>query len=155
MARRGTWGALTLEVPEEFVDETVVILRAPAPASATPLRLSKAPAVRPSFVCKRTALGPNPPTLEQLAEVETQTLLGLAPDLVLHARGVEVIAGRPTLLVEASFDTPTGRMRQLHATTVLGRVALSFAATALDDAAFSSVRAALKALVTGARLELR
>jgi hypothetical protein len=66
-----------------------------------------------------------------------------------------VIAGRPTLLVEASFDTPTGRMRQLHATTVLGRVALSFAATALDDAAFSSVRAALKALVTGARLELR
>lgn len=147
-----TWGSLVLDLPQDLEDETVVILRAPAPASLTPLRVSKGPALRPSFVCKRSPLGPSPPSLDQLAEVETQTLMGLTSGVQLHARSVETVGERPTLILEASFDTPSGRIRQVHATTVIGRSALSFAATATDDAAFPSVRAQLLALVASARL---
>jgi hypothetical protein len=153
MRGRATWGSLVLDLPQDLEDETVVILRAPEPANAVPLRLSKGPTLRPSFVCKQTSLGPNPPTLDQLADVEIQALVGMAAGLTVHSRGVEVIAGRPTLLVEAYFDTPSGRIRQTHATTVFGRVALSFAATALDDAAFPSIRATLRSLIGSATLE--
>jgi hypothetical protein len=147
-----TFGSLVLDLPQDLEDETVVILRAPAPPSLTPLRVSKAPALRPAFVCKRTPLGPSPPSLDQLADVETQTMMGLASGVQLHARTVETVGNRPTLLLEASFDTPGGRVRQVHATTIIGRSALSFAATATDDAAFPSVRAQLLVLVASARL---
>jgi hypothetical protein len=152
MRGRTTWGSLVLDLPQDLEDETTIILRAPEPKNAVPLRVSKGPTLRPSFACKRTPLGPNPPTLDQLGDVETKTMMGMAAGVVLHSRTIESVAGRPTLFLEATFDTPLGRIRQLHATTVLGRAALSFAATALDDAAFPSVRATLLALVSGAQL---
>ena len=152
MRGRTTWGSLVLDLPQDLEDETTIILRAPEPKNAVPLRLSKGPTLRPSFACKQTPLGANPPTLDQLGDVETKTMMGMAAGVVIHARSVESVAGRPTLFLEATFDTPLGRIRQLHATTVVGRTALSFAATALDDAAFPGVRTTLLALVSGAQL---
>ncbi len=152
MKGRTIWGELSLELPQELEDETTIVLRGTEPPMTVPLRLTKSPTVRPAFVCKRTTLGPTPPTLEQLAAVETQVLMSTASGSHIHSRDVEVVGGRETLIIEASFDTPTGRIRQVHATTIIGRAALSFAATALDDVSFPSVRATLLAMVGSAEL---
>lgn len=151
-SRITAWGNLTLEVPATFEDETIVILRAPAPPIG--LRLPKNPPPRPSFVCKRTALGPEAPSLAALGAVEERTLLQMIAGATIHGRAIETLGGRETLILEASYDSPMGRMRQVHATTVIGEIACSFVGTAMDNLDFPSVRQQLLDLVASVKLSI-
>jgi hypothetical protein len=152
VARAVTWGDLALDIPEDFTDESIILLRGPSPRSLVARRLTAEPPPGPSYVCKRTLLGPAPPPLETLADAELRSLQSVVAGLTLHSRAVEDVGGRPTVILEASFDSPGGRLRNVQATTVLGAFACSFVATAFDDLNFASVRQQLHALLASARL---
>ena len=95
MQGRIVWGNLVLALPLPLDDETTIVLRGPEPATTAPLRLTKCPALRPAFVRKRTARGPTPPTLEQLAALQTQMLMGTASGVQIHSRDVQPVRGAP------------------------------------------------------------
>lgn len=154
MTSSKSYGALTLDVPSDFVDETLVVLRAPTPPAAVRMRVTAREPLRPSFVVKRVHLtADEAPALDDIGAAEEKLLAHTTQGFTLHGREVrELDGGRTTLLTSVSFDTPEGRLRQAHATTIIGKTALVFIATALDDASFNGVRDQLLKMVASARI---
>ncbi len=147
------YGPLQLDVPAELVDETLVVLRAPVPPPAVRMRVAARESLRPSFVIKRVpVVGDAAPALEDVGAAEERMLAATLDGFSVLARDVRTLAGRPTLVVEVSFDAPDGKLRQVHVTFVVEHTVLVFVATALDDASFSAVRDQLLAMAATAQL---
>ena len=145
-----TYGSLTLEVPDDFEDETIIILRAPPKASAAPLRVSRGPIARATFVVKRVPLQGDPLPLERLARAEAEMLSASIPGVSVSEHEVRAIGGREAILFEVGFTGPEGPMRQAHVSMLMGRSFVGFVATAPDDLAFASIRERLLELAAPA-----
>ena|SRR5688572_31155963 len=147
---RQTYGSLTLEVPDDFEDETIIILRAPPGPSATPLRIPRGETGRVTFVVKRVPLQADPLPLDRLAKAEAEMLSATIPGLTVSEQEMRSIGGKEAILFEVGFAGPEGPLRQAHLSLVKGRWFLGFVATAPDDLAFPSIRERLLELAASA-----
>ena len=145
------YGSLSLEVPDDFEDETVVILRAAPAPSATPLRMPRGEPMRATFVVKRAPLRTDPLPLESMALAEEQ-MLEMTLGATIHSREIRPIGGVDAIYMELSFAGPEGPVRQAHVSMVKDRWYLAFAATAPDDLAFNGVKERLLELVATAEI---
>jgi hypothetical protein len=144
---RRIFGDLTFDVPEDFDEETMIILRAPPPKNAKLLRVTIGDEQRPAFVIKRVPLSADPLPLDTLAEAQERMLLATMPGATMSARTKKEIGGRDVLWSELVFDGPNGRMRQAHASLIARRAFVACVGTAQDDLAFDAVRDQLVALL--------
>jgi hypothetical protein len=147
-----TYGSITLEVPKDFEDETIIILRAPPLPSTTPLRVPRGQTARPTFVVKRVALAADPLPLATLAKAEADMLTQTIPGLEISPHQELTLGATPAVLFEVAFAGPEGPMRQAHVSLVHGRCFLGFVATAADDLAFPSIRDRLLELAGSAEV---
>jgi hypothetical protein len=147
-----TYGSLTLEVPADFEDETVIVLRASPPPPAARMRVPKGDPIRPTYVVKRTPLRADPAvSLEALAKAE-EDLLRLTLGAEIQSREIRSLGGADSICLELTFAGPEGPVRQAHVSQVKGRWYLAFVATAPDDLSFEDVRAQLMELVATAAI---
>ena len=130
-----SYGALTLDVPKDFEDETVVVLKAPAPSPGVRMRAPTGEVRRPTLIVRRVPLTSDA-TLDELIEAEERVLQLTVPGLQLLERSGRTVAGHAAVTRELVMSVPDGKMRQLHVALVANRAFWMFVGAALDDVNF-------------------
>ena len=146
------YGALALDVPSGFDDESVVILKAPAATPAVKMRAPSGEARRPTLVVRRVSLASDA-SLTELVDAEERALTGAVPGLAFTERTAHTVGGLDAVVRELTIPAPDGTVRQVHVSVRANAALYVFVATALDDLEFASTRATLLSVVDSARFD--
>ena len=153
---RITYNDVSFEVPDGWVDSSIISLLAPEPVALPMLRVKQNASQRPSVVMTRASATGLRFDLESYAKAQERILAEIMTGLEVLERGTLQIGegdddggGRTDVAWrEFSFDDPEGGvLRQAHAYLRIGDVMYTLTATGSHDASFSEVREQFVAIV--------
>lgn len=142
---RVTYNDVCFEVPEGWVDASIVSFVAPQPSLPTLMRSKQPTAERPSVVMTRASASGLLFSLDDYARSQERILAEIMSELQVLERDTILIgeegARIPVALREYAFRGPEGNMlRQAHAYLRVGDVMYALTATGSYDASFAAVR---------------
>ena len=135
-----TYGPLTLDIPDAWDEENLIVLKGPASGSA-----------RESLVVRRVPVDARA-SLDVLADLEEDSLRQSVGALAVFGKMDLIVGGYRAVLREVGFAGQVGPIRQVQVALLAGRTFLVFAGSALDDARFATMRERVMRLVSGAEL---
>jgi hypothetical protein len=137
-----TYGPLTLDLPNGWEEETLIVLKGPAAGGA-----------RESLVVRRVPVDARA-SLDMLADLEEDSLRQSVGTLSVFGKMDLNVGGFRAVLREVGFAGQVGPIRQVQVALLAGKTFLVFAGSALDNGGFAAMRERVMRLVSGAELVL-
>jgi hypothetical protein len=147
MTRR-TFNDISFDVPDDWVDTSIVTLLAPSPKPVQMLRAKTSDSERPSVTMTRADVRGVAYELEDYALAQEKILRELLDDLEVTDRGAAKAGGVDVVTREVKFKDPEGQvMRQSHAYFRMGDTMHTLTATGTHDLSFEPVKKQLEAML--------
>ncbi len=147
-----TFNRITLDLPSDWEDNTLVTLLGPAPKSfEMPHHRAAAEPERPNLVLKRTPMKAREVTLEAFAAAQAEVMRSMAPDLKVAPGGTLRVGESDGIVQELTFSAPPRMLRQWQLYFYADDAFLMVCGTASNDAVFEQHRARFVAIAQSLR----
>ena len=140
---RATFNGFSLEIPENWTDESLIVLAGPRPARpGLPTLSPVAPRMAPNVVIRREPHEGDESVLEEMAEHQEREIAGVPGSHVLDRSELElVIGGKKVRAVVREFSIPSPDLttaQQLQLYFVAGGYVHMFVGTATKSENFTA-----------------